>query len=144
MPVPTATVETAIPFAFGSDGHVSVETDPQLQADQHVKSLVATDRGERLVYIDYGAGLTSQVFESDVSTVRTQMTLNIREALARWEPSIALHSVNPVMDPTGSSLIDVHIDYVRGDAADNPAINSPSLNRGVLRPGSGVTEVIRG
>jgi phage baseplate assembly protein W len=142
MAVPGVSIETKIPFTFLSDGSIAMESDQNAQITQHVKSLVATDPGERVIIVDYGTGISSQVFEPDTPMVAARISNDIAEAMTVWEPNVSVAAVAPIPTPDGSGIADVEVRYARTDETSSVSLPS-TLNRAILRPGGTVIEGVR-
>lgn len=141
MATPQQTIETSLPFRFGTNGAVVMETDPVKQISQHVRVLVATSPGERVMITDYGAGAAGLVFEGGAFAVATQLSLAVRSSLAAWEQGISIQDVTPVLTPDGSGIADVNVSFIRHDDSVSA---STILNRAVIEIGGEVTEIVRG
>ena len=114
------------PFGLAPDGSIAVTTDANQQAGQHVESLVATGPGERVMIPTYGVPLRSTVFAPDDDVAVAILQQKVQSALATWEPSITINSINVVDlpgDPTGTAGIQL-------DWSQNAPLNSSA--NGVL------------
>jgi phage baseplate assembly protein W len=96
------------PFGLASDGSVAVTTDANVQGQQHVQSLIATGPGERVMLPTYGVPLRDTVFAPDDAVAVAYLQQTVTNAMATWEPSIIVNSINVVDqagNPTGSAAI---------------------------------------
>lgn len=100
--------ELLVPFSLDSNGHLAVTTDPNVQAEQHVKSIVATNPGERVMLPDYGIPVRGYLFSSPFQLVQLKIQQNVKTQMARWEPSITVLGVtSPNADQYGVAQVDV-------------------------------------
>ncbi|MFN9371776.1 MAG: GPW/gp25 family protein [Planctomycetaceae bacterium] len=77
----------AFPPALDGRGHVataSLEEDVR----QAIGIILGTDRGERVMRPDFGAGLNALVFEPMTAATIALARHRVEEALTRWEPRI--------------------------------------------------------
>lgn len=107
--------ELLTPFQLTASGQVAVTADPNVQAGQHVTSLISTNPGERVMVPAYGVPLASLVFASNDPVVVTTIQRDVTTALAQWEPSIIVKSVSPApgQDPTQGAAM-VNVDFQAG------------------------------
>jgi phage baseplate assembly protein W len=105
-------VEIAFPFALTASGSIAVTSDPGVQAQQHVTSLVSTQPGERVMQPAYGVSLNALVFAANDPAVVNVIQQDVTSALAQWEPSLSVLSVTPAagQDPTQGQAM-VNVDY---------------------------------
>lgn len=114
-------IEILVPFQLTASGGVATTTDPGLQAQQHVTSLVSTNPGERLTLPGYGVPLAALVFASNDPVVIATIEQDVTNALASWEPSIIVRSVSPAagVDPA-EGIAMVNVDFQAGATAGSP------------------------
>jgi len=76
---------------------------------QAVRIILLTDRGERLMRPDFGAGLNAFLFEPVNATTLNAVKTRVEEALVDWESRIDVISIVVSADPahTGTLLIDI-------------------------------------
>ena len=105
--------ELLAPFQLNSSGSVATTSDPAVQAQQHVTSLVSTTPGERPMLPSYGVSLQALVFAPNDPAVVTVIQQDVVSAINTWEPSLTVKSVSPVpgSDPTQGQAA-VNVDYV--------------------------------
>jgi phage baseplate assembly protein W len=100
--------ELQVPFSLDSNGNLAVTTDPNVQAAQHVKSIVATNPGERVMMPDYGIPVRGYLFSSAYQLVELKIQQNVKTQMARWEPRITVLGVtSPNADQYGVAQVDV-------------------------------------
>ena len=66
---------------------------------ESIRIILLTERGERVMLPDFGAGLRRFLFEPNTVATRRLIEDEIERALARWEPRIELESVAVEEDP---------------------------------------------
>lgn len=77
---------------------------------QAVLIILGTDRRERLMRPDFGAGLGDFLFEPLTATTAERVRTRVREALTDWEPRIDVVEVR--VDVRGNEgRLDVTVDY---------------------------------
>lgn len=134
--------EIAVPFRLDERGRIATVTNPDVQIRQHVLSLINTERGERVVYGDYGLPLSRLVFEPGDETVAVELGDMLKAGMAKWEPGVYLQGLSNDPAVNGDGYANVSVRYARTDAPDTtiPASNS---NVAVIGTGGQVREVIR-
>jgi phage baseplate assembly protein W len=95
--------ELLVPFGLSVGGQISVTTDPNVQAQQHVDSLISTTPGERAMQPAYGVDLTGQLFAPD-EELSAFLVADVQQAFAAWEPTITLQGVTPVPGASNDAL----------------------------------------
>jgi phage baseplate assembly protein W len=139
-------LEISVPFRLGPDNKIASESNPDAQIRQHVMSLVNTEPGERVVLGDYGVAISSLVFETDDVKVARDLSTDIEDMLATYEPGVALQGVTPsaTSGEAGDGIASVDVHYMRTDAPSTSSAASRSQNVAVISSGGKVSEVIRG
>ena len=97
---------------------------PQLQADgsiaeaiyeedirQAIRIIIFTNRGERLMRPDFGAGLNEFVFEPVNTTTMALIETRVREALITWEARIDVQAVKVTTDPSEHNKLFIEMSY---------------------------------
>jgi phage baseplate assembly protein W len=64
-----------------------------------IRIVLGTERNERLRLPDFGAGIGRFLFEPNTVATRHQLEQRILEALAAWEPRIAVEAVDVDANP---------------------------------------------
>lgn len=136
--------EISVPFRLASDGTIAVETNPDRQIDQHVRALIGTQPGERVMLPDYGVPVADLLFEPDAPFVSQEIARAVTSAFTAYEPGVILQRATPIPDATQQSLARVEVDYVRRDSGTSPSSIALQTNTAVVRVGGGVSEVISG
>jgi phage baseplate assembly protein W len=76
---------------------------------QCVRILLLTEPGERLMREEFGAGLRRFLFDPNTPTVRQQISERIAQAIARWEPRVAVQAVEVESDPDDPRIVHIQI-----------------------------------
>lgn len=120
--------ELVFPLALTPSGGVAVTTNPNVQAQQHVTSLVSTNPGERVMLPGYGVPLSALVFGSNDPVIVATIQSDVSNALAQWEPSIIVTSVSPAAgtDPT-QGVAAVNVDFQTGAQPGSPGSGAQTV-----------------
>lgn len=113
--------EILFPFQLDASGSVATTSDPYVQAQQHVTSLVSTTPGERVMQPGYGVTLAALVFQPDNAALIQTIQRDVTSALATYEPTVQVNSVSPVPgnDPTMGQAM-VNVDFTVGALPGQP------------------------
>jgi phage baseplate assembly protein W len=136
--------EMLYPFAIGPDGSIASTGDPDKQIRQHVLTLINTEPGERAVRAEYGVPTQELLFAPDDALVAESIATKAKTALGRYEPGVVLQSVVPVVNPEGSGIAQVTVNYIRRESATSSSSLSRNTNTAVIEVGGHVNEVVRG
>ncbi len=105
--------------ATGSLGYLEVTDDIVSAIRANVRSLLLTNRGERVMHVDMGCNLREFLFEQQSKSLKTRVAERIKSQLARWMPYLTLtglfvtfHSEDPSI-PENS--FHIHLDLVYGN-----------------------------
>lgn len=63
----------------------------------------------------FGVPTLDVMFEWDPTAGQTQLEQMVSEAVAMWEPSARVLSVQPVLSPDGAQILGVNVDISAGD-----------------------------
>jgi Bacteriophage baseplate protein W len=77
---------------------------------QAILIILGTDRGERIMRPDFGAGLRSFVFEPANTTTLEALRTRVQEALIDWEPRIDVEQVSVTANRNDGQVI-INLDY---------------------------------
>ena len=93
------------PPRVGSDGRMRW-SEGETNIRESIRVVLCTDKDERIALPDFGAGLMRFLFEPNTTATHARISDSIAKALGRWEPRIAIESVDVVEDPDdGASAI---------------------------------------
>src|SRR4051812_31586688 len=98
------------PPRVGPDGHLTWSAG-ELNVRQSICIILRTRPGERILRPDFGCGLDRYLFEpNNVSTLRL-IQEEVKRALQRWEPRIALDDIRVATNQTDPRAVDITISY---------------------------------
>jgi len=100
----------SFPPCFEADGRISTVAFEE-DIDQAIKIILGTDRGERVMRPDFGAGLNSFVFEPVSQTTMHLVRTRVEGALIDWEPRIDVESVKVTTDAVDRNLLLIEVTY---------------------------------
>jgi phage baseplate assembly protein W len=100
----------AFPPRVAKDGATAMSAYEQ-DIKESLRIILGTERGERLMRADFGAGLRSFVFGVLSQTTLQQIQTRVRESLVKWEPRIDVEQVSTTIDPTERSVLLIEITY---------------------------------
>lgn len=83
----------------------------ELNVRESIAIILRTRPGERLLRPDFGCGLDRYLYEpNDVATLRL-IQEEIKRALTRWEPRVALDDIRVATSPADDRAVDITIVY---------------------------------
>lgn len=98
------------PPRVGSDGRIAwSEGDGNVR--EAIRIILMTEERERITLPEFGGSLGRFLFEPNTVTTRHQIQDRITKALRRWEPRIAVESVDVVQDPADKQAAIATITY---------------------------------
>lgn len=100
----------SFPPRVGADGRV-VWSEGETNVAESIRVILLTELGERLHLPEFGGGLNRFLFESNTATTRQLIRDRITKALARWEPRIAVQSVEVEPDARDAQAAIAIINY---------------------------------
>ena len=101
----------AFPPCTAKDGSTEMAIYEE-DVHQAIWIILSTDRGERMLRPDFGAGLRSFVFGPMNQTTLQQIQTRVQEALVKWEPRISVEQVKVTIDPSNPGLLRIAITYM--------------------------------
>jgi phage baseplate assembly protein W len=101
----------SFPPCVESDGSTAVAKYEE-DIRQAIRIILSTDRGERVMRPDFGAGLREFVFEPLNQTTCQKVQARVRDALVEWEPRITVKSVDVRIEGTTKNLLLIVMTYV--------------------------------
>lgn len=78
---------------------------------QSINIILGTNRGERVMRPDFGAGLNEFVFEPVNTATMAMVRARVEEALIDWEPRIDVESVQVNTDAAMRNRLNIEIRY---------------------------------
>jgi phage baseplate assembly protein W len=92
----------AFPPRIAADGSVA-RSEGEANVRESIQIILLTERGERTMLHDFGGGLQRLLFEANTASTRQLLRDSILKALGRWEPRVAVESVEVEADPADST-----------------------------------------
>jgi phage baseplate assembly protein W len=113
----------SFPPRVGPDGSM-VASDGELNVRECICTILRTSPGERAGRPGFGAGLTRFLFEPNTVATLRLIQEEVRRALGRWEPRIALAGVSATVNAADPRDVDVLITYtlIASGAAERIAL----------------------
>jgi hypothetical protein len=103
-------VGCAFPPHVQADGSIA-EAVYEEDIRQAIRIIIFTNRGERLMRPDFGAGLNEFVFASVNTTTMTLIETRVRDSLITWEPRIDVLQVTVTADPSERNKLLIDLTY---------------------------------
>jgi phage baseplate assembly protein W len=100
----------AFPPRVEADGAIA-EAVYEEDIRQAIRIIIFTNRGERLMRPDFGAGLNEFVFASVNTTTMALIETRVREALITWEARIDVLQVTVTSDPSERNKLLIDLTY---------------------------------
>jgi phage baseplate assembly protein W len=79
--------------------------------DEAIKIILSTNRGERVMRPEFGAGLNSFIFEPVSVTTMELVRTRVEESLIDWEPRIDVEEVKVTTSPPERNRLLIDITY---------------------------------
>ncbi len=98
------------PLAVDAAGDIALAAYEE-DVREAILLILQTNRGERVMRPDFGAGLSDFVFETLSTTTLALVRHRVEEALVTWEPRIDVHGVRVSIGRPGRNRLDIEIDY---------------------------------
>ena len=95
---------------FNTDTGQIISNASASRLHQSIFLILSTAIGERFLVPDFGSNLHKRVFEQNDYILRDLIQLDVKQALAKWEPRIEVISVEVQSESEGNTL-PVNISY---------------------------------
>ena len=106
-------------FPIGTDATGGIAlVGREREIEQSIRIILGTSRGERPMRPEFGCRIHDHVFGPANGATAGQIAYDVREALERWEPRIAVRSVDVGFDQIEAGKLYVDIGYVIVDSND--------------------------
>lgn len=102
------------PFQLNANGGIAMTSDPNVQAQQHIMSLLATAPTERVMIPAYGAGVKSYVFVPDDDIVGFNLRQDVQTAMDTFEPNIIVASIDVISTGDPEDPAEITMDWELG------------------------------
>jgi uncharacterized protein len=100
----------SFPPRVGADGRM-IWSQGEVNIRESILVILMTQFNERINQADFGGNLRTFLFEPNTVTTRHLIETRIEAALTRWEPRIALESVDVEEDPADPQAAVATITY---------------------------------
>jgi len=116
----------AFPPRLGPDGRLRFSEGADNVRDA-IRVILMTELRERLMLPEFGAGLSSFLFEPNVGATHALIADRAKRALARWEPRVRLDRLDVAADPDDPQAAVVTVAYrlVATGRADQATLTVP-------------------
>jgi phage baseplate assembly protein W len=106
-------VGVTLPLRRGNNGYFEVSYTTKEQIKTNIKSLILTQKGERLMQPEFGCDLRKALFEPITMDLNTFIETSITEAINRWMPYVNIESVVYDIDNSKKDMnrIDLELKY---------------------------------
>lgn len=99
-------------FPVDTDNKGDIElSGEERDVEESIRIILGTAKGERVMRPEFGCDIHDYVFASVNATTLALIETSVREALLRWEPRIAVQSVEVSSDRTERGRLEIEIDY---------------------------------
>lgn len=107
-------------FPIGTDATGGIAlVAREREIEQSIRIILGTSRGERPMRPEFGCRIHDHVFGPANGATAGQVAYDVREALERWEPRIAVSNVDVGFDQIEAGKLYVDVGYVIVDS-NNP------------------------
>jgi phage baseplate assembly protein W len=100
----------AFPLEIDSSGQMKLN-GLEDHVRQSIRLILQTDKGERVMRPDFGAGIQQLVFSSITAATAALVQHQVTDALVRYEPRIEVLSVDVSVDPQNQGVLLANIQY---------------------------------
>jgi len=100
----------AFPPRVEADGTIA-EAVYEEDIRQAIRIIIFTNRGERVMRPDFGAGLNEFIFANVNTTTMALVETRVRESLITWEPRIEVQEVRVTSDPGERNKLLIDLTY---------------------------------
>lgn len=114
----------AFPLGTDSTGGISLVSEDK-DIERAIRLILATAPGERPMRPRFGCGIHNYVFEPADATTAGRVSVEVREALAFWEPRIAVKSVEVTVDDIARNTLYINITYEKKGTYDPRSLVFP-------------------
>ena len=114
----------AFPLQVNARGEVALVSGYR-DIEQSIRIILSTQPGERVMRPEFGCRAHELLFEPHNVTTRSRMKQYVSAALRRWEPRIAVQSVQVRADAALDGAIVVEVNYLVKATHDQRSIVYP-------------------
>lgn len=98
------------PMGVDHTGSIALTDGPD-DLDRSIRLVLLTAPGERVMRPQFGCRIWDLLFEPVTPNLLGLIAEAVREAVAQWEPRVALEAVTPTVDDNDDALVRIHITY---------------------------------
>ena len=98
------------PIEVDHRGAIRLTQEPE-DLDRSIRVVLLTAPGERVMRPQFGCRIWDLLFEPVTPNLLGLIAEAVRDALAQWEPRVAVEAVEPVQDDDNGGLVRIHIRY---------------------------------
>ena len=116
----------SFPPRVGADGRF-VWSSGETNIRESIAVILKTEPGERAGVPEFGAGLARFLFEPNNAATHARVQDAVQRALARWEPRLAVESLEMAADPGDpeTALLTITYKLVATDSRERITLNIP-------------------
>jgi phage baseplate assembly protein W len=100
----------AFPLRVNARGGLSYDSYER-KIQESIWIILSTAKGERVMEPDFGCGIHELVFAPNNPGTRGSIAYEVHQALARYEPRIAVDAVRVETLPGRENQLSIHVDY---------------------------------
>lgn len=106
-------VGVTLPLRRGNNGYFEVSYTTKDQIKSNIKSLLLTQKGERVMQPNFGSDLRKCLFEPNTKNLDSIIEDSITEAINTWMPYVTIESILYDVDSTltDRNRIDLELKY---------------------------------
>jgi phage baseplate assembly protein W len=105
------------PLGTDASGSIALTSDDQ-DLEQAIRLILTTAPGERPMRPKFGCGIHDYVFAPADATTAGRLSLEVKRALAFWEPRIEVKNVDVSVDAFDRNTLYINIGYEKKGSYD--------------------------
>jgi hypothetical protein len=105
------------PLGTDASGSIALNSDDR-KLEQSIRLILGTAPGERPMRPEFGCGIHNFVFAPADATTAGRLTVEVKRALAFWEPRIDVTSVEVSVDEYDHNTLYINIRYEKKGSYD--------------------------
>ncbi len=114
----------AFPLTTDATGAVAL-CGGNADLERAIRLILGTAPGERPMRPEFGCGIHNYVFETADATTAGRLAWEVKEALARWEPRIAVEDVRVTVDDYDRNTLYLDVHYSQKGSYDRRSLVFP-------------------
>ena len=100
----------SFPPRVGPDGRLAWSSGEDNMRES-IRVILMTEFGERVMRENFGCGLRQYLFEPNTVTTRQRIQNSISQALAQWEPRVAVDAVAVDPDDADPRRVNINVQF---------------------------------